>query len=126
MIVIIDYGAGNLRSVLNAVVHLGYEIKLTNKPYEVANARAVILPGVGAAADTMDNLHRRDLVGVVRDVIAAGTPLDRPFQGVLGHVRAARGHDRGRPTRRSPWRQVLSPRIDRGATEQHRSLDLRN
>ena len=74
-IAIIDYGAGNLRSVVHAVAHAGLDAIVTDDASTVMNAPGVILPGVGAAADTMDNLHRRDLVGVVRDVIAAGTPF---------------------------------------------------
>ncbi|MFC1954849.1 imidazole glycerol phosphate synthase subunit HisH, partial [Chloroflexota bacterium] len=49
MITIIDYGAGNLRSVVNAVRKLGYRPKVTSNPEDVLNAQAVILPGVGAA-----------------------------------------------------------------------------
>jgi glutamine amidotransferase len=53
---IIDYGAGNLRSVVNAIRKLGYQPKVTNCPRDLVDARAVILPGVGAAAETMKNL----------------------------------------------------------------------
>ncbi|MCL0092510.1 imidazole glycerol phosphate synthase subunit HisH, partial [Dehalococcoidia bacterium] len=55
---IIDYGAGNLRSVLNAVTRLGCQPRITTSPDEVLSAQAVILPGVGAAADTMESLRR--------------------------------------------------------------------
>jgi glutamine amidotransferase len=78
MITIIDYGAGNLRSVVNAVSRLGYEAKVTADPAEVLRARAVILPGVGAAADTMANLREQGLDEPIRRVIAEG----RPFLGV--------------------------------------------
>ncbi len=78
MIVVIDYGAGNLRSVANAITHLGYQPIVTNSPGEVLKARAVILPGVGAAADTMENLKQRELVSAIRQIIAE----DRPFFGV--------------------------------------------
>ncbi len=78
MVVIIDYGAGNLRSVVNAVKHLGYAAKVTASPADVLDARAVILPGVGAAADTMTNLNRQGLSDPIRKVIAEG----RPFLGV--------------------------------------------
>ncbi|MCL0038083.1 imidazole glycerol phosphate synthase subunit HisH [Thermodesulfovibrionales bacterium] len=78
MIVIIDYGAGNLRSVLNAVTRLGYQPRITNSPNEVLNAQAVILPGVGAAADTMESLRRLGLASPIREIIANG----RPFFGV--------------------------------------------
>jgi glutamine amidotransferase len=78
MITIIDYGAGNLRSVVNAVGRLGYEANVTADPAEVLKARAVILPGVGAAADTMTNLREQGLDEPIRRVIAEG----RPFLGV--------------------------------------------
>ncbi len=78
MIAIVDYGAGNLRSVVNAVSRLGYQPKVTGNPAEVLGARAVILPGVGAAADTIAGLQKRGLVSAVRRVIAGG----RPFLGV--------------------------------------------
>ena len=78
MIAIIDYGAGNLRSVVNAVSRLGYEAKVVNSPEEVISARVVILPGVGAAADTMANLQKTGLDSAVKRYIAEG----RPFLGV--------------------------------------------
>lgn len=70
MIAIIDYGAGNLRSVTNAVTRLGYQPRITGDPSEVLRAEAVILPGVGAAADTMDNLERTGLAEAIRRLIA--------------------------------------------------------
>jgi len=78
MITIIDYGAGNLRSVVNAVSRLGYKSKVTGSPDEVLKARAVILPGVGAAADTMVNLRELGLDSSIRRFISE----DRPFLGV--------------------------------------------
>ena len=78
MIAVIDYGAGNLRSVLNAISRLGYQAKITNTASELASAQVVILPGVGAAADSMGNLERLGLVNPIRRVIAEG----RPFLGV--------------------------------------------
>lgn len=77
-ITIIDYGAGNLRSVARAVAYVGYEPCVTQDPYDVAHAGAVILPGVGAAADTMRNLREHAMVEPVREYIASG----RPFFGV--------------------------------------------
>ncbi len=78
VITIIDYGAGNLRSVVNAVNKLGYQSKITSRPDDVLNAQAVILPGVGAAADTMATLKKLGLVSPIRRFIADG----RPFLGV--------------------------------------------
>jgi glutamine amidotransferase len=78
MITIIDYGAGNLRSVVNAISRLGYEAKVTTSPAEVLKAKAVILPGVGAAADTMANLRQQGLDEPIRQFVAKG----KPFLGV--------------------------------------------
>lgn len=75
MIAIIDYGAGNLRSVANAVALLGYEARVTSDPAEVLAAEAVILPGVGAAADTVSSLASRGLDKALREIIARDTPL---------------------------------------------------
>jgi len=75
MITVIDYGAGNLRSVTNAVSRLGYQVRTTNRPGDLLDARAVILPGVGAAADTMASLTRLKLVNPIRQFIADGHPF---------------------------------------------------
>ena len=78
MIAIVDYGAGNLRIVVNAVNKLGYRTKVTGSPDDVLNAQAAILPRVDAAADTMANLRALKLVSRVRRFIAE----DRPFLGI--------------------------------------------
>ena len=78
MITIVNYGAGNIRSVVNAVSQLGYRPKVTSSPEDVLNAQAVILPGVGAAADTMVNLKELGLDSSIRRFISE----DRPFLGI--------------------------------------------
>ena len=75
MIAIIDYGAGNLRSVTNALVKLGYQPKVTRDPEDVLNAAAVIFPGVGAAADAMQSLRNSGLDEAIREVIRENQPL---------------------------------------------------
>jgi glutamine amidotransferase len=75
MIAIIDYGAGNLRSVSNAVALLGYDARITSSPDEVLSAEAVFLPGVGAAADTVSSLKSRGLDKALKEVIARDTPI---------------------------------------------------
>ncbi len=75
MIAVIDYGAGNLRSVTNALTKLGFHPRLTNKPGEVLNAKAVILPGVGAAPDAMHNLKELGLADAVRQIILERRPF---------------------------------------------------
>ena len=77
-VVIVDYGAGNLRSVSRAVAHVGYEPSVTGDPHDVDDADALIVPGVGAAADTMRNLREHGMVEPVRKYIAS----KRPFFGV--------------------------------------------
>jgi glutamine amidotransferase len=78
VVTIIDYGAGNLRSVVNAVSRLGYEAKVVSSPDEVLGAQVVILPGVGAAADTMASLRKTGLDSAVKRYISEG----KPFLGV--------------------------------------------
>ncbi len=74
-IVIIDYGAGNLRSVKNSLVKIGYQPRITNKPEDVLNADVVFFPGVGAAPDAMDSLKEAGLDNAVKQVIDHGKPL---------------------------------------------------
>ena len=83
-VVVLDYGAGNLRSVVRAVEHAGVRPVVSDTPGSLQGARVVILPGVGAAADTMANLAARGLVEPVRSYIAAG----RPFLGVCMGLQA--------------------------------------
>ncbi len=77
-VAIIDYGAGNIRSVLSALRSVGCHATVAQSPSNLRSARAVILPGVGAAADTMENLRSRGLADVIVDWIRA----DRPFLGI--------------------------------------------
>ena len=74
MIAIIDYGAGNLRSVSRAVALHTPDYVVTQDPAVVERAAAVILPGVGAAGDTIRGLERHGMTGVVRATIASGKP----------------------------------------------------
>ncbi|MDD5083078.1 MAG: imidazole glycerol phosphate synthase subunit HisH [Dehalococcoidales bacterium] len=78
MIAIIDYGASNLRSVVNAVTSLGYQPKVTSNPGDVVRADGVILPGVGAAAGAIRNLERLGLAEAIQKHIAQ----DRPLLGI--------------------------------------------
>jgi imidazole glycerol-phosphate synthase subunit HisH len=75
MIAVIDYGAGNLRSVKNAINRIGYKAEITNDPTLILKAAAVVFPGVGAAGDTMDSLKKQGLVDPVRELIAKNRPL---------------------------------------------------
>ena len=75
MIAIVDYGAGNLRSVAKAVEKLGYSPEVTGDPQKVLNAKAVILPGVGASDSAMTALEERGLVEPLRVIIRDGVPF---------------------------------------------------
>lgn len=75
MIAIIDYGMGNLRSVQKAFEKIGHEAIVTNQASQIAEASKVILPGVGAFEDAMQELRRRDLVGPILDTVASGKPM---------------------------------------------------
>jgi glutamine amidotransferase len=76
MIAIVDYKAGNLTSVAGALAHLGHRCEITDRPEKVRAADRVILPGVGAAGATMENLRALGLEECLRnDVAKAGTPF---------------------------------------------------
>ena len=83
-VVIVDYGAGNLRSVARAVAHAGVDAVVTAEARVVEQARVLIVPGVGAAEDTMTHLREGGLDGPVLDFIASG----KPFLGVCMGMQA--------------------------------------
>jgi glutamine amidotransferase len=74
LIVVVDYGMGNLRSVEKGFLKVGIEVRVTSDPRDVSNASAVILPGVGAFRDCMDNLDNLNLIGSVQKSIERGKP----------------------------------------------------
>lgn len=78
MIAIIDYDAGNLRSVEKALEALGQQVIVTKDAETIRQAEKVILPGVGAFGDAMANLQRLGLVEVIRETAASG----KPFLGI--------------------------------------------
>jgi glutamine amidotransferase len=79
MIAIVDYKAGNLTSVKRALEYLGHDCEITDRADKIRAADRVILPGVGAAGATMENLRALDLANVLRiDVARAG----KPFLGI--------------------------------------------
>lgn len=75
MIAIIDYDAGNLRSVEKALLALGEQPQVTRDARMILSADKVILPGVGAFGDAMARLHQYGLVDVIRETVAKGTPF---------------------------------------------------
>ncbi|QDT12482.1 imidazole glycerol phosphate synthase subunit HisH [Planctomycetes bacterium K23_9] len=78
MITIVDYQMGNLRSVQKAIERVGGQAKITSDPSEIAAAEKLILPGVGAFGDAMDEINRRGLADPIRQFVDAG----RPFLGI--------------------------------------------
>jgi len=78
MIAIVDYQMGNLRSVQKGFESVGHEATITSDPAEVRKAEKIVLPGVGAFGDAMDDLRRRNLV----DPICEGIDQGKPFLGI--------------------------------------------
>ena len=74
-IAVIDYGAGNLRSIRRALEAAGAEVSVSSDPAQVRQADAVVFPGVGAAGAAMNRLHELELVEVIADVVAEGSPF---------------------------------------------------
>ncbi|MFL2871592.1 MAG: imidazole glycerol phosphate synthase subunit HisH [Pirellulaceae bacterium] len=78
MLAIVDYQMGNLRSVQKGFERVGADAVITSDPCAIAAADKVVLPGVGAFEDAIGELHRRDLVNPIKDVIAQ----EKPFLGI--------------------------------------------
>jgi imidazole glycerol-phosphate synthase subunit HisH len=78
VIALIDYGSGNLRSVHKALLKVGAEVRIVQRPEELADARAVVLPGVGAFDDCIQALDRQGLLEASRKFTVSG----RPFLGI--------------------------------------------
>lgn len=76
MLAVIDFGAGNLRSVLHALHHLGAEnVRVVQDAYDFHGAERIILPGVGAFGAGMQQLHKQKLVQSLKDAALAGIPF---------------------------------------------------
>jgi glutamine amidotransferase len=75
MIAIVDYDAGNLKSVEKALLHLGAAPVVTKDAKTIRRADKVILPGVGAFGDATEKLKKYDLTNVLKEVAASGTPF---------------------------------------------------
>ena len=87
-LVVVDYDAGNLRSVERALAHVGVDAAITADWADVSRADGVILPGVGAASDTMAKLGERSLTEPLREYVASG----RPFLGICMGLQALLDH----------------------------------
>lgn len=78
VIALLDYGSGNLRSVHKALVKVGAQVRLVTEPAGLADARAAVLPGVGAFDDCVQALQKQELVDATRQFLQSG----RPFLGI--------------------------------------------
>ena len=106
-IAIVDYGAGNLKSVSKALDYLGLTGRITAEPSALAAADGIILPGVGAFPDAMQRLRERGLDTALREQAAAGKPL----LGIcLGMQLLAEESSEVRPT---PGLGLIPGRVDR-------------
>lgn len=77
-VTLLDYGAGNVRSVVNAIEKCGHKVELVTKPEDITNAKVLVFPGVGAFGSAMEVLHAKKYVEPLRAYIKA----DRPFLGI--------------------------------------------
>src|SRR5664279_536195 len=78
MIALLDYGSGNLRSVHKSLLKVGADVRIVQKPDEIGDARAMVLPGVGAFDDCIHALRKQELLEAARDFIQSG----RKFLGI--------------------------------------------
>jgi glutamine amidotransferase len=78
VIALIDYDSGNLRSVQKALLKAGGDARIVRRPEEMAAARAVVLPGVGAFDDCLNAMRKQELQGAIQEFIRSG----RPFLGI--------------------------------------------
>ncbi|GMA70360.1 imidazole glycerol phosphate synthase subunit HisH [Leuconostoc litchii] len=74
-IIIVDYGAGNIRNVMKAIEYTGLDAKVSQNPIEIAEADGVVVPGVGAFASAMTKLRERGLVEPIQQFSKTGKPL---------------------------------------------------
>ncbi|EKY25100.1 imidazole glycerol phosphate synthase subunit HisH [Clostridium celatum] len=119
MIVIIDYGMGNLKSVYNALSTLNLPCKISSDISDIKNAEKLILPGVGAFNEAMDNLCNYRLIDAIKDKVNNGCPLlgiclgmQMLFEeGYEGEIRNGLGFIKGKIKRIEPKKYVKLPHI---------------
>ena len=78
MVTLLDYGAGNVRSVINAIERLGQQVKVVANADDILSAEKLVFPGVGNFGSMMQILKEKKLVGALRDYLIS----DRPFLGI--------------------------------------------
>ena len=75
MITIIDYDAGNIKSVEKAFEYIGEKVLVTSDLAEISNAEKLVLPGVGSFGDAMEKLNKMGLTEVIRKTVVNGIPI---------------------------------------------------
>ena len=126
MIVIVDYGAGNMHSIARALEHVGASVRVSDDPALLAEAQAIVLPGVGSAGAAMAQMSAKGLDEAIRRATDAGKPFlgiclgmqllaDHHAEGEVDGLRLFRGEVRRIP--RGPkvphmgW-NVVTPRVE--------------
>ncbi|HOJ70703.1 MAG TPA: imidazole glycerol phosphate synthase subunit HisF [Syntrophorhabdaceae bacterium] len=78
VVTLLDYGAGNVRSVANAIEHLGFKVHFVESPSDIKNAEKLIFPGVGSFGEMMKTLKSRDFIAPLREYLKS----NRPYLGI--------------------------------------------
>ena len=94
MITLLDYGAGNVRSVINAIESLGEKVRLVENPEDLREAEKLVFPGVGHFGNMMWILREKQLLDPLRAYLASGRPFLGHLPGSPGPVRVQRGGPR--------------------------------
>jgi imidazole glycerol-phosphate synthase subunit HisH len=90
VIALLDYGSGNLRSVQKALLQVGANVRVAQRPEDLSDAHALVLPGVGAFDDCINALRSQELLGAILEFIRSG----RPFLGIcVGYQALFEGSD---------------------------------
>lgn len=110
-VTVLDYGAGNLRSVVRAFEHTGAEVRLTDNPAVAAEADRLVLPGQGHFGQCMGRLEASGLGDVVREHVASG----RPFLGICVGMQLL--YEGSEEATDAPGLGLLSGRVERLRTD---------
>ncbi|MCX7857357.1 MAG: imidazole glycerol phosphate synthase subunit HisH [Deltaproteobacteria bacterium] len=78
MVTVLDYGAGNIRSVVNAIYKLGFKVKFVQSPNDIISADRLVFPGVGAFGEIMDSLRKKSFIEPLIEYLKS----NRPFLGI--------------------------------------------
>ena len=86
VIALLDYGSGNLRSVHKALLKVGADVRIVQTPDQIGDARAMVLPGVGAFDDCINALRKQELLEAAREFIKSGQTIPRHLRRLPGVV----------------------------------------